>query len=866
MTVNALPLAALLGWILVGAAVAGCSDLRAGEVSFTSAPKAEIAAGNARIRFSASAPTDVEVAILAADGKVVRHLAAGLLGKHAPEPLVKDALVQDLLWDGMDDSGQPAAGGPFNARVRLGMRAAFDGFLGFDPKTYNPLAPEGGAEVRALAVGPAGELFVFFMLSGNESYALNLSCAVFSRGGKYLRTILPYPAHLPEEKLANTKRVELSNGQKVPYIYQHDLKSGSPGRGRALFPIASESAEGLNRTPAHRAIATADGRVAFVAAPFRSTVEVPSDRALMVMQSDGAIPPTGAMLALFGKEADSATLALSPDEKTVYASGMISRRGNNMNQVVQMAWENKAPKPFVKSGLKNPLGVATGPGGHVYVADHGQDRIAVFDPAGAAQGEIKTKKPVRVEVHPRSGAVYVLGGEGVDELLKFEGPGSKDPIARMKLPSFKHRNYTALLALDASSDPPVLWAAPNMRNARFGLLRIEDQGAMFSAAADVAGTGGQLKFTANHCMNLSCSRSSGFLNVGPRFYDTRRKVFVEPGSDASKLLANWDGAFGLDGCFYVQGGRLTIRLGPDLKALPFPNPDRAANDLEKGGKDRLLDAFGAILGSGSARLRGRGITADRHGQVFSLLEVSPSLKDPTALWKYGPDGRLLQGRLIDTEFRCVESVRLDLQGNIYVATSVRPGSELLPAELVGKVPADPNTPLAKEGLDYYPTLYGSIVKFGPQGGVIAANSGGTACNYSHGGVTDVKGAQWIRLGITGTLGWDAEAEPTHHCACQSSRFDVDDFGRVFYPDAARFRVGVLDTGGNEIGAFGSYGNADSAGAGSAAPLPEIPFAWPQAVAVDNQGMVFIGDRLNRRVVMVKLAFSAEQSCKIPTPQ
>jgi len=40
---------------------------------------------------------------------------------------------------------------------------------------------------------------------------------------------------------------------------------------------------------------------------------------------------------------------------------------------------------------------------------------------------------------------------------------------------------------------------------------------------------------------------------------------------------------------------------------------------------------------------------------------------------------------------------------------------------------------------------------------------------------------------------------------------MDDFGRVFYPDMLRYRVGVLATNGNVIVHFGSYGNADSMG-------------------------------------------------------
>ena len=99
------------------------------------------------------------------------------------------------------------------------------------------------------------------------------------------------------------------------------------------------------------------------------------------------------------------------------------------------------------------------------------------------------------------------------------------------------------------------------------------------------------------------------------------------------------------------------------------------------------------------------------------------------------------------------------------------------------------------------------------------------------------------------------------CACESPRFDVDGFGRSFFGDACGFRVGVLDSAGNLIRWFGDYGNQDSAGPKSAIPEPEIPIGWVHAVAVDDEAC-FIGDRLNQRVVRVKLGYAAEETCAV----
>ena len=117
----------------------------------------------------------------------------------------------------------------------------------------------------------------------------------------------------------------------------------------------------------------------------------------------------------------------------------------------------------------------------------------------------------------------------------------------------------------------------------------------------------------------------------------------------------------------------------------------------------------------------------------------------------------------------------------------------------------------------------------------------------------MKGAKWIFPGASNVPSWRTKGTPDI-CLCESSRFDVDGFGRSFFPDAGLFRVGMIDTNGNEIGWFGSYGNPD-------ASAPEI-FWWPHAVAVGDDA-VFVADRLNRRVARLKLGHQAEAVCPVP---
>jgi hypothetical protein len=99
---------------------------------FTSKPTAAKVGGEVKISFAVDRETDVTIGILDAKGKVVRHLVSGRLGANAPAPL-RAGLSQSLEWDGKADDGKPAAGGPFRARVGLGLRPELEEYMFNEP-------------------------------------------------------------------------------------------------------------------------------------------------------------------------------------------------------------------------------------------------------------------------------------------------------------------------------------------------------------------------------------------------------------------------------------------------------------------------------------------------------------------------------------------------------------------------------------------------------------------------------------------------------------------------------------------------------------------------------------------------------------
>ena len=120
---------------------------KTGDSAFTVKPTVATVGDQTKIAFTLAAPSDVEVAITDQDGKVVRHLAAGVLGgdKAPPEPF-GPGLAQELVWDGRDDFGKKARGQAFSVQVSAGMKPVFDGFM-----MYHPAA---SGRIVAVAVGP----------------------------------------------------------------------------------------------------------------------------------------------------------------------------------------------------------------------------------------------------------------------------------------------------------------------------------------------------------------------------------------------------------------------------------------------------------------------------------------------------------------------------------------------------------------------------------------------------------------------------------------------------------------------------------------------------------------------------------------
>lgn len=124
---------------------------------------------------------------------------------------------------------------------------------------------------------------------------------------------------------------------------------------------------------------------------------------------------------------------------------------------------------------------------------------------------------------------------------------------------------------------------------------------------------------------------------------------------------------------------------------------------------------------------------------------------------------------------------------------------------------------------------------------------------------EIQGALWTRFVFSPDSG--CVIGNTSHCSCEGHGFDVDSFGRVFFPNAGQFRLKVVDTTNNPITTFGKYGNEDSGGPSARITTPDIPLAWSSYVAVSDR-FAYLADTINRRVVRVRLAYAVQATCAV----
>jgi len=499
--------------LVLGAGLAGASPARAADLDefkvkreevfeFAAKPKVTRQGDRVTISFESRGRCDATVAIEDAGGRILRHLASGVLGAGAPAPFEKNSLKQTVVWDGKNDQGEyldDKAG--LTVRVSLGLRPRFERTLFWSPKKR--IAP---GKRPLFAAAPEG-VYVF---EGGGVDHLRL----FDHQGNYLRTVYPFPPDwsAPEAKSGpNALRAALGKVQGLSWAESPQDGQWLPlwhGVVQATLFTSGDNTGDQGTAKygsAASALALHGGRLALV------------KRTLNRMATDGTtggMPLEGPKTAFPCRgqegrpdEACPRSAAFSPDGKWLYLTGY---RGTSHHSwlpgVVKLDYLGSAePQLFagsMKEGedgtdnarFRSPMSVACDRQGRVYVADYHNDRIQVFAPDGKhLQTVAPVAKPVNVFVHPKSGELYVVSWMLVDRFFTSDkelvqptltrlGPlENPRALAGYPLELAGHNpsvswNRTGGLQHDAFvdpyTDPPTVWLVPGTGDTEEKLLQL----------------------------------------------------------------------------------------------------------------------------------------------------------------------------------------------------------------------------------------------------------------------------------------------------------------------------------------------------------------------------------------------------------
>jgi hypothetical protein len=836
-----------------------------------------------KVVFSVPKPTDVEVAIVDAQGKVVRHLAAGVLGGANPPPApLAPGLSQALEWDGKDDLGRAARGGPFRARVRTGMKVSFGRTLADSPYNFNETL------CRGLAVDANGDLYLLGLKSRD---AVLYFLRVYDRRGEYLREILPYPAGLEAGARKPFGTVALPGGGVLPQNYFSLWPVFYPfsdfTRARAVKLLGLHPSDGSvvllaeNQQHLYR-IRKGDGGAAtpVFGTPLWDKGREPRCPAGLVMGAFGnggrtlylggfaAVPPKG-------KKLDAAW----PDGR-VY---QVDLDAGGARPLADLPLPETAPPPtqgWHYSGNVCALhGLWVEKGGRILACDAAGGKVWVIAPDGKVEDSVEAPGAYMASVDEATGALYVLTRRSAGyqawkkSLLKLSGwkSGAK-VVDALEFPE-KGGASDPFMAVDFGARPVQIWVSGCPRAE--SVLRIEDAGKL-KVLEDLSDRG---RDASGYAVRMAVDPEADLVYVNNGWaehlrYDGRTGAYAgeRDARGAPKPIIGSELCVGHDGTIYRSGPRYSgtmSRLSRDLTPLPLPD-----------GRAEFGYYYGRM---GGGYFGNHGCSVDRAGR---LLVCNMFNWCQYAVLEFGPDGKPVDGpRLKDVPWGDAENYKkAGVRGALIGWLPTRSGG--LKAGPGGHVyvgvqvlPRDYRIPEGMDQIRGYAQMTGCVIKFKPSGGAVHPDDG-TKGSWSNGPIklaipdplgeglpmgglrtqhgvtlkqTFFEGAVRAYPGLAPFSGFDR----SDGCVCQSPRFDVDDYGRVYMPNALTCSVTVVDDSGNEILRFGAYGNRDSEGPRSRVPTPEIPLAYPVAVGVSAKHL-YVADSANRRVVRVDPVYASEK--------
>ncbi len=658
------------------------------------------------ITFASKGWCDATVAIETADGKILRHLASGVLGPKAPEPFQKDSKKQSLLWDGKDDRGNYPTD-EVVVRVSLGLKASLEKTLLWDPRKRASNG-WGGANAPIMKSAPEG---VYVYDAGGEDHL-----RLFDHDGNYVRTIYPFPSNKLDAVVGLQTHTFPHDGKTLPWkagFLQSTLLFGKnakpmPTRGENGFDATSMAIAGNH-------IALAGTYISRLATDGSTGgMNLAGPKVVVHAEMHGANQSTG-----HDSTVRPCSAALSPDGKSLYLSGYLWRytwHNDSFHGVTRVAMDQDGePQLFAGSMKQDDAGtengkfrcavsVACDSQGRVYVADHMNDRIQVFSPDGKFLKAIPVFRPAVVCVHPKSGEIYafswVVNNRFTLKLAEERQKASQPPITiepklvnlgtfdapkesgsfPLPLPKFggaysewyNNPPIQTVGDVDFNTEPPTIWisqsTSENFKGEwdKLGIQVLREKGGKLEVLRDFGADAAQSVARATPAM---LDRQRLYVNpkteklyvaeadsgVGKSF---KELLEIDPVSGQVKRVplpyAAEDMAFDNEGAIYLRSDNCVVRYDPSTwREIPWDYGEESDHVSFDGGSPTAMSALvtpghrsPSFWHMGGMYVNAQGYLAIACPNVtenFSAVAGEENKKDVAARKVYAP--RIYPGRL-----------------------------------------------------------------------------------------------------------------------------------------------------------------------------------------------------------------------------
>ncbi|PCJ59055.1 MAG: hypothetical protein COA79_11900 [Planctomycetota bacterium] len=835
------------------------ASLYAADVAWKTKPTMTKKGNTWEINFSISTATDVEVAILDSKGKVVRHLAAGVLGPKAPAPLKKDSLSQKLIWDGNDDYETKVAG-ECTLRVRAGMGVKLVNIVGGDPYAfYSKDMGQGDHaawKIMGLEVKSDGTVYI----TGNINHYGPAVVRRYDAEGKYLQTVYPAPAGKKFEQIKGWGAHQREDGSSVFKYHNIDSISlsntgitGDRAFFGSLLPSGGKDSLYFIGKKFNLIKVNTDGTIP----------ENPNSEGFLVNDpiiGDKAKRPTWHVLGtpftapsadgkyfylsgVFkdGKRKRSWTRAKNIETTGFWRDGQIYKVDSKTRKAeVFFALDKKSVIGDMKSRGTSPIaddktapfaalqGIAIDAKNNVFICDRQNKRILILDKDAKKIREIPAEYPDAIAVDPNSKALYYTTRKGnyhkksplylykIRDWTKDKG-ASVSKLLDTSVGTYRSRSYLGVTTFKGKAR---VWVAYVTLPVRI----YEDTGNKLELVKDFYKVGTQRILDMQHMIvdpkneDVYLSESWGYLFrldnwSKPEF----KKCEMDITSRRGKKNSNSALGFAIDprkNLFYMRGDRTPLyrMKWEGGKFVPAPAGSHIVTT-------QYYNDWRIHLGHGERGLAvapdgGIGILASHKRNDYSgplAFYASDTKKAP---WKEVP--------FVKFGTKPISAgIKFDAKGNMYVGlwsskTKPLPGTMGKDSQLLRS--------------------FGKIYKYKPTGSLLKGNL------YP----TEPEGSSKV---------YEVHFGSISRGMARTAFFGVDPYGQIYYPSSLLSRVTVMDNEGNQIIRFGTWGNRDSMGGlkGDLVPTKDIPMAYPSSVDVTDD-YIYVSDLVNARVLRLKKTF------------